>query len=214
MSLLMELPQGIMNKPVMAVLVLTIIAVGLLTLYSFGPLAQHRTHTRLNPASLEPSVGGAASASADTARAAYHSQDVRENYYTVSFPRTWQIQAGATPGSYAASFGEGTCTIELMDVPDNTTLELYVLSQEEPRLKKATTAYRRVEYRKLEVGGSEAYQLTYSIKVDQIERETSRTYIAGPDMAAVVTFAASPGGSVADQPAFSTILTSFRWENR
>jgi hypothetical protein len=211
----MSLPDAIMNKPVMAVLVLTIIAVTLLALYSFGPLAQHRAHSRLNPASLEPSAaGGAAAQGADTARVTFRNRDVRENYYAVAFPGDWHIGAGTTPGSYAVSFAGGTCTIELMDVPDNTTLELYVLSQEEPRLRRTATAYERIDYQRLEVGGADAYELTYGSKVGPDIRQTARAYIAGPDMAGVVTFAAKENEFALERPAFASVLRSFRWENQ
>jgi hypothetical protein len=203
-----------MNKAVMAVLVLTIIAVTLLTLYSFGPLAQHRTHARLNPASLEPSAtGGATPQAADTARVTFHNRDVRENYYTVAFPADWHVGAGTAPGSYAVSFGGGTCAVELMDVPDNTTLELYVLSQEEPRLKKAATAYERVDYQRLKVGGSDAYRLTYRSTVGPDTVQTARTYIAGPDMAAVVTLTAKQSDFAREERTFASALRDFRWEN-
>jgi hypothetical protein len=101
-----------------------------------------------------------------------------------------------------------------MDVPDNTTLELYVLSQEEPRLRRTATAYERVDYQRLEAGGSDAYRLTYRSKVGPDSRQTVRTYIAGPDMAAVVTFTAKQSDSALEQPAFASVLRSFRWENR
>lgn len=203
-----------MNKPVITVLVLTVAAVALLALYSFGPLAQYRGGARLNPSSLEPVPStGATAAAADTASVAFHNRDARENYYTVSFPTSWHVGAGKAPGSYSVSPDKGTLTVELMDVPDNTTLELYILSQEEPRLKESAEAYERVGYEQLQIGGSSAYQLVYRSKVGQEIAQTSRTYISGPDMAAVMTFTANQSDFSSVQPDVVSVQKSFHWEN-
>ncbi len=203
-----------MNKPIIVVLVLTVAAVALLALYSFGPLAQHRGGARLNPSSLKPvPSAGTTEAAADTSRVAFHNRDARENYYTVSFPAGWHIGAGAAPGSYSVSLDKGTCTVELMDVPDNTTLELYVLSQEEPRLRKMATAYKRVGYEHLQIGGWDAYQLVYQSKIGKENAQTARTYIAGPDMAAVMTIATNQSDFAGIEPDFVSVQKSFHWEN-
>ena len=47
-----------MNKKVIAILLLTIGALVVLYLYSFGPLSYKRTAAQVNPASLKPATAG------------------------------------------------------------------------------------------------------------------------------------------------------------
>ena len=99
----------------------------------------------------------------------------------------------------------------LMDVPDNSTPELFVLSQEEPALKNTSPDYERLDYRKLTLNGSEAYQLIYRHTLNGTQIGTIRTYIIGKDMADVMTFTSLGADFPRLQPLFSTILQSFHW---
>jgi hypothetical protein len=209
-----------MNKRVVAVVCLTLVALLALGLYSFGPSRQGRrpsasVPTTLSPpASVKPTLEPAAPANGTPMLAGYHNRDVTENYYSIEVPQQWQAQTGKNLGSYDFSFAGGSGTVELMDVPDNSTLTLYVLSQEEPRLKKALAEYQRQDYRKIEVDGNEAHQLVFDSRTDAGVVRTVRTYIAGQDRAAVVTLAAPLDAFPGAQAAFSAVLASFRWENR
>ena len=89
-----------MNKKVLAIIILTVIALGILYLYSFGPLAYRRQAVRPNPESLKPTMGqGIARGMKE-----YHNRDMTENYYRVAFPQNWQVNPGTTLGSYLFSF--------------------------------------------------------------------------------------------------------------
>ncbi len=209
-----------MNKKVMVVVCLTLVALVVLGLYSFGPWRQGQRPGKSNlaatryPVSVKPTPEPAAPASAGGLElAGYHNRDVKENYYSVRVPQGWQVQAGKVLGSYSLSFAGGSGTIELMDVPDNSTLALYALSQEEPRLKKTLAEYQRLDYRKIEVDGNEAHQLVFDSQSDAGGVRTVRTYIAGQDCAAVVTLAAPLDAYAGVQAAFSDVLAAFHWEN-
>ncbi len=204
-----------MNKKVIAILALTIIALVILYLYSFGPLSYKRTAAQMNPASTKPaSTENVTVNNKNLAFNAFHNKDKKENYYTVKLPQDWQVKPGDKPGGYFLNFNGGSGTVELMDVPDNTTLELYTLSQEEPRLKKAVTDYSRVGYQKTTVNGSEAYQLAYRSKQGQDDYQTLRTYITGQDESGVITLSAKQSDFDNLKPLFSSVLDSFRWENK
>lgn len=203
-----------MNKKVIVILVLTIGALVVLYLYSFGPLSYKRTAAQLNPASLTPATAGNVTINnKNVALSAYRNRDKKENYYTVKFPQDWQVKTDK-PGGYSLNFNGGSGTVELMDVPDNTTLELYVLSQEEPRLKKTVADYSRVSYQKTTVNGSEAYQLVYRSKQEQDDYQTLRTYITGQDESGVITLSAKQSDFDNLKPLFSSVLDSFQWENK
>lgn len=203
-----------MNKKVVVILTLTIIAIIVLVLYSFGPLSNRRTEAKINPDSLKPiSSEKTAVNNKNIVLNVYHNRDLKENYYTVKFPQNGQIHAGNKPGSYSFSYNEINGTVELMDVPDNTTLELYILSQDEPKLKKKI-GYKREEYKKLAINSSEAYQIIYASKTNTEDYRTIRTYIAGQDMAIVITVSSKQSNFADMQHVSSLVFNSFQWENK
>lgn len=123
-----------MNKKVLAIFALTIIALILLALIAFGPL-KYKAKRGANPASLNPisSSKGKNTATANNQAVEYNTYrniDVKENHYKVSIPRDWRVKAGDIPGKYLINFSDISGNIRLMDVPDNSTLELFLLSQE------------------------------------------------------------------------------------
>jgi hypothetical protein len=204
-----------MNKKVIVIFLLTISALVVLYLYSFGPLSYKRTAGQVNPSSLKPATAGNVTINNKSlSLSSYHNRDKKENYYAVKFPQDWQVKTGDKPGGYSLNFNGSAGTVELMDVPDNTTLELYVLSQEEPRLKKATTDYSRVGYQKTTVNGAEAYQLIYRSKQGQDDFQTLRTYITGQDESGVMTLSAKQSDFDSLKPLFSSVVDSFQWENK
>jgi hypothetical protein len=194
------------NKKVIAVTIVAVVALVVLYLYSFGPLAGRRHAARPKPESLKPAAG------AVQGTTAYHNRDAHENYFGITVPKAWQVKAGDKPGSYAFSFGAGAGSVELMDVPDNSTLELYILSQEEPRLKAAVPGYARSDYRKQTIGGVEAFRLAYQGTTGGSESENIREYFTGQDMAGVMTFT-TPRADSSFGTAIDSVIADFRWEN-
>ncbi len=198
-----------MNKKVITIFILTIIALVALWAYSFGPLSRI-IMAKTNPESLKPTVV----AEKTMAFNVYHNKDLAENLFTIKFPQTWQLQPNGQAGSYHFTFDNGNGAAELQDVVDNTTLELFVLSQQEPSLKKTVVGYGRLNYQKISVNGNDAYQLTYHGTVNGKDYETIKTYITGQDHAAIVTLAAAQSNFANLQTLFTSILNSFQWENK
>lgn len=203
-----------MNKLVIVVLVVTVAALVWLGLISFGPLAKSRTQAHRNPSSVRPSTTTNVSAKPGGVEYnAFHNRDLRENYYTIQFPKDWTVQAGKSVGSYAMTFPGGNGTAELMDVPDNSTLELFVLSQEVPRLKKELTTYHQVNYEKTTLDGHEAHRFTYQTGTAGQLQQSSRTYIAGADHGVVITLT-SAATDTALARLFTMVEKSFHWETK
>ncbi|MCX5704334.1 MAG: hypothetical protein NT066_07610 [Candidatus Omnitrophica bacterium] len=198
-----------MNKKVLTVIILTIVAIMILYLYSFGPLANRRHAVRLNPASLKPTTRQISSHVINV----YHNKDSKENFYRIAFPQNWQVKAGTAAGSYHFSFNGGVGSVELVDVPDNSTLELFILSREEPRLKKNVSGYERKSYKKITINGYDTYQLEYSSILKGYRYENIRTYITGQDMAGVVTITMPEKASASFAKTVNAVITSFKWEN-
>jgi hypothetical protein len=202
-----------MNKKIIAILILTVVSLVGLTIYTFGPLTPKTSH-RVNPVSLKPA--GSEKVTVDNkslAFVAYHNKDLPENFYTLEFPKSWQVTPGK-PGGYALNFSGCSGTISLTDVPDNSTLELFVLSQEEPKLKKTVSNYKRIDYRKLTVNGVEAYQLLYQSMRTGEQYQIIQTYIAGSDQACIIAFTTKQNEFSALSPIFSSVTNTFHWENK
>lgn len=202
----------IMNTKVIAIFGLTIVAIVALWAYSFGPLSRV-TADRVNPKSLQASGGQVVVSQKPLSVNVFHNRDLPENYFTVQFPQSWRVQSGDTAGSYQFAFGDGSGSVKLQDVADNTTLELFVLSQEEPSLKKTVQGYNRVDYQRITIDGNDAFQLTYGATVDGAEVETIKTYISGSDHACVITLSARRIDAASGiQQLYASVLDSFRWE--
>jgi hypothetical protein len=202
-----------MNKRIILILILTVVALIGLAIYTFGPMTK-KTIIKVNPVSLKPA--GSEKVTVDdksVAFVAYLNKDLPENFYALEFPKGWQITPGK-PGGYALNFSGGSGTISLTDVPDNSTLELFVLSQEEPKLKKTVSDYRRMDYRRLTVNGAEAYQLLYQGMRTGGQYQTIQTYIAGSDEACIVIFTTKQSDFSALSSLFSSVTNTFHWENK
>jgi hypothetical protein len=205
-----------MNLRVVVVGVLTVIAVGVLYVFTFGPLGNRLAGRRANPASLKPSP--VTQPPADTTSPfmnRYRNRDARENYYSVLLPADWSVTSGKNPGSYIIDFPQGRGWVELHDVPDNTTLELFILSQEEPKLRSSIAGYERREYRRDTIGGSPAYHLSYlslaPLSDDTVQ--TERVYITGQDQAGLITFTTRKELFDSVKKRLALITNSFAWEN-
>ncbi len=201
-----------MNKKVIVVLVAAVVALVVLWVYSFGPLSKKRAGTSVNPSSSQALRKQVSLASSTVTENVYHNRDVRENFYTISVPTFWQLQSASRPGSYRFILPHGEASSELLDIPDNTTPELQVLSQEEPRLKRTLAGYERVDYRRLSVAGNDAYQLTYRYAANGAEYQAVRTYVTGEDCAVVITLDAERNQAGALASSSTAVLNSFHWE--
>jgi hypothetical protein len=204
-----------MNKIVIVIIIFTIVALVILALYSFGPLANKRNSGAINPNSQKPQGQEQVPINNQPGQFnSFHNRDVRENYYSISLPQDWPVQSGQKAGSYSFAFPDGKGTAELLDVPDNTTLELYILSQQEPKLRKALPGYSRTNYKKLTVKNYEAYELSFSCLDKGQNISIIKTYIAGQDNAIVITLNINQDQSARLSPISISIVESFSWENK
>jgi hypothetical protein len=198
-----------MNRNVIIILILTILSIILLILISFGPLSNLRNRTSFNTESLKKRTSPDNDLLTD-----YLNKDVKENYYEAMLLKEWVVKAGDKPGSYSISFSGGYGLISLMDVPDNTTLELFVLSQEEPRLKKITPGYQRLDFQKVKVNGNDAYILLFEEKSENKDYLSITAYISGADNAAVIKLTANKYDFKSLEQSFNKVIHSFNWRNQ
>jgi hypothetical protein len=202
-----------MNRNVIIIIVLTVLALLILILYSFGPMAGIKKNAVTTPLSLKPNGTKLVSINDRLIRLSqYSNREVKENYFIISLPQDWQVKSGQSAGAYAFTFAEGSGTIELMDVPDNSTLELYVLSQKEPTLRKTLVNYARKDYKRSVLNSNEACKLTYNSTENGKAITTFKIFIAGPDHASVITFNVRSNKYAAFMPIINAIVNSFAWE--
>lgn len=208
---MLELGDDCMNKKVIFIFIITLAALGALMYSTFGPGAGVPTSARVNPVSLKAMPVSVTSTSTTTAVNAYHNKDLAENFYTIQFPQAWSVGPNQ-PGGYTFTFQGGTARVETMDVPDNSTLELFVLSQDEPQLRKTLVGYQRLDYQATTVNGNPAYRLTYTYTQNGTTKQTVRTFIAGADKVGVITLTSDAAQSTAFASVFNAVIRSFNWE--
>lgn len=202
-----------MNKKVIVIIILTIAALFFVYLYSFGSLAKVRLSHSVNQQSAQPTLQKVDLNNRLVSFNTYHNKDTKEDYYSVKTPSDWQIGKSLVSGSYDFTALNIVARVETMDVPDNTTLELYVLSQEEPRLKKESSGYKKIDYQKVSINGNQAYQITYQTTASGKTSTIIKTYITGADKAGVVTVTVPQDQFTIKQPIFDSFINSFIWEN-
>ncbi len=201
-----------MNKKIIFIIILTITALVLVYLYSFGPLAKMRLNYSINQQSAKPTAEKLNLNNQQVPFNTYHNKDTKENYYSIKTPDDWQIGQPSVPGSYNFIASNIIARTETMDVSDNTTLELYVLSQEEPRLKKETSGYKKMDYQKVSINSSQAYQLIYQMTENGKSNTIVKTYITGADKAGVITVTVPQDQFITEQQIFTVFINSFQWE--
>ncbi len=202
-----------MNKKVITIGLLAMTALILLTLYTFGPLAGRGGGATVNPVSRQAKTEYKAMGPGTPVTNTYHNRDIKENFYTLSVPDSWQLESSPA-GAYHFTFSGGEGTVELMDIPDNTTPELLVLSQEEPRFKNVLPGYQRLNYQKLSINGNEAYQLIYQYTDGKKTNTATRTTIVGKDRAGVLSLISEKETAPGLQAIFTSVLNGFKWENQ
>jgi hypothetical protein len=150
-----------------------------------------------------------------TAMSSYENRDKPENYYSIQFPRNATVEHGNNPGSYIAKLPQDNAgfSVELVDIPDTSNVQLYMLTQDEPSLKSSLQHYNRVSTNQFAIGANRAWDLTYKWENSTIPMESKKTFVAGSDNAATITFSGSIQGfgKNNDDSLINLVVRSFRW---
>jgi hypothetical protein len=144
----------------------------------------------------------------------YENRDKPENYYSIQFPRNAVVEHGKDPGSYIIRLPLSTAafSVGLIDVPDTSNVQLYMLSQEEPSLKSSLQHYKLIKSNQITIGGNRAWDLIYNWENSTIPMESVKTFVEGSDNAAVLTVSASvPEFTKNSDFLINQVVQSFRW---
>ncbi len=191
-----------MDKSRIIILATGVVALIAFSLYTFGSFSTTpKASTKVEP------VKNLISSTTST----FENHDKPENYYSIQFPSEAKVEHGDRPGSYTAIFRQGISTVELVDIPDNSNIQLYILTQDESTLKSSLQNYSRVSFNEFKVGGNRAWDLTYTWKNATLVMESMKTFVEGPDNAAVITFSGPSREFGQSNSTINSVLESFRW---
>jgi hypothetical protein len=149
-----------------------------------------------------------------TTMSTYENRDKPENYYSIQLPRNAVVEHGKDPGSYIIRLPLSTAafSVGLIDVPDTSNVQLYMLTQEEPSLKSSLQHYKLIKSNQVTIGRSRAWDLIYTWKNSTIPMESVKTFVEGSDNAAVITASDSAPAFIKNSDFLANqVLQSFRW---
>ena len=109
----------------------------------------------------------------------FENREKIENFYSIQFPSNSTVLHGNESGSYVAKFSKGVSSVGLIDIPDNSNVQLYVLTQVKPSLKSSLKNFNLVEFKQLTLGGQRAWELIYTWKNMTRNMESIKTFIEG-----------------------------------
>lgn len=176
--------------------------------YEFAPL-YHQISFRYNPVSLV--VDNASDPqSSSMVMNIYANKDLPENYYSMSFPHSATVTHGKNPGSLVTKFHNVTSSIDLQDIPDDTNVNLYMLTVAKPNLK-ILSDYKELSSNQIKIDNNRAYDIKYTWSNSSEKIESLKTFIEGKDQAAVVTFSGPVRDFDNNNSTLGSVLNSFKW---
>ena len=140
----------------------------------------------------------------------FANKDLPENFYSISFPQSTILTHGKNPGSFVAKFQNLFSSIDLQDIPDDSNVNLYMLTVAKPNLKMLPD-YKELSSNQFKIGNNRAYDIKYTWSNSSEQLETLKTFIEGKDQAAVVTFSGPVQDYNKNNSTLNSILHSFNW---
>lgn len=145
----------------------------------------------------------------------FENKDKQQNYYSIEFPSVSTVVHGKDSGSLEANLPQGiVVSTGLVDIPDTTDVQNFILTQVEPTLKSSLANYQRIGIDQSSIGESKAWTLTYTWdnKTTQENMKTVKTFIGGQDNTAEIEFSATSKNLVDGYNSIILPVTkSFQW---
>ncbi len=202
-----------MNKTRNLIIAAGVIIIVAFSLYTFGSNSTlPKAGTKANPVN---SVGQSASSGpASSTASTFVNRENPGNFYSIQFPGKAIVEHGNGSGSYIAKLSQGVFSVQLVNIPDTSDVQLVLLTQIQPALKSCLQDFNRVGYNQFTVGGHRAWGLTYTWKNATIGMQSIKAIVEGSDHAAAITFS-GPRQEFGDQNTNSTVIRpvvgSFHW---
>jgi hypothetical protein len=180
------------------------------------PVKNLATTTVINSSSniQKYTKGASRSPSPSIPMATFENREKIENFYSIQFPSKSTVVHSNASGSYTAKLPNGLFSVGLVDIPDNSNVQLYIITQVQSSLKSSLQDFNPVSFNQLNIGGQRAWKLVYTWKNGTKEMGSVKTYVEGSDNAAAITFS-GPRYEFIDQTLNSTVIRpvteSFHW---
>ena len=145
----------------------------------------------------------------------YKNLQTVENYYSLKLPNYVKVLQGNKPGSYISNLPNGILTIRLMNIPDDSNPALFFPTHVKPDIDSDLKGYHKISLKQLTINGNRAWDLTYIWKNSTTDMESTKTWIEGPDDAAIITYSGPKpnfiDNSIINSTLINPILNSFQW---
>jgi hypothetical protein len=202
-----------MNKSRILIIVAGVVIIVAFSLYTFGSNStEPKAGTKANPVNSVAQVGsgGPASSTAST----FVNRENPGNFYSIQFPTKASVEHGNGSGSYIAKLPQGVFSVQLVDIPDTSDVQLILLTQIQPALKSSLQDFNRVGYNQYTVGGHRVWDLTYTWKNATVGMESIKSIVEGSDHAAAITFSGARqmfGDRNTNSTVIRPVVESFHW---
>ena len=144
----------------------------------------------------------------------FENREKTENFYSIQFPSNSTVLHGNDSGSYVAKFSRIIFSVDLIDIPDNSNINIYAITQLKPSLQESLKNFNLIGFKQLKLGGQRAWELIYTWRNTTQNTESVKTLVEGSDNAAAITFS-WPQQQYSHQIINSTVvkpvLASFHW---
>ncbi len=149
----------------------------------------------------------------------YENRDMPQDYYTIKFPSDFNVVHGNKPGIYDAKLADGTSfyLVNLVEIPDTTNTQLYVLTQEIPHLKSTLQDFKKISITEGNLqknnnnNGYAVWNLIYTWKNSTQQMESIESFVEGSDRSAIISFSAPVQQFERNNSTISSVIGSFQW---
>jgi hypothetical protein len=151
---------GLVDKFRIIVIMIGAVTIITFSLYSFSSYLSSSPYLPKTGTKVEPKNNS--DLNVDLARnksiqmIAYENREKPENFYSIQFPSYANVLYGNKSGSYTAKIPQGIFYVELVDIPDNSNVELYLLSRVKPALESSMRDFNQIGFNQLSIGGNRA----------------------------------------------------------
>ena len=150
----------------------------------------------------------------DVKMATYESREKPENFYSIQFPAYMNVKHGKQPGSLIAKSQQAFFSADLVDIPDDSNVELYLLTKVKPSLESSLRNFTEMRFSSTAVGADRAWQLAYTWKNSTSLMESIKTFVEGQDEAMAITYTGNHRQLVdknVNLTLIQPVLQSFHW---
>jgi hypothetical protein len=128
------------------------------------------------------------SSAANIRMATYENREKPENFYSIQFPTDMIVTHGNRPGSVVAKSPQGVFLVDLVDIPDDSNVELYLLTNIKQSVESSLQNFSQIKFSSTSVGDNRAWELEYTWENATHMMGSVKTFVEGQDEATSITY--------------------------